>query len=105
MNLMNILFEPYILIILISIVITIIMYFIIQSDAKNKEKDKTLKNNNATILLYTFISSLIILVVGKFSINYIENNYSIQKGGGENTIDEDLQNITIVDDDIDVDIY
>ena len=95
MNLVNILYEPYVIIILTSILITFIAYLILRNqkdDIENKDKYNTPK-----ILLYTFISSCIILVFLKFGLEYMNNNKFFQKGASLNNSDR----LTVVADDID----
>lgn len=97
MNITNILYEPYFIIILISIIITIIAYFIIKENNKNKNE----KINIPFTLFCTFVLSLIILVCSKYIIIYMNNNNFFQKGGNKQISD----NITIVADDIDIGLF
>lgn len=105
MNLINILYEPYVIIIFSSLFITLITYFIIVNQ-KNKEKNKNnkpdpSKTNISKTLLYTFIISFIILTVLKFTISYLNTkNFFVQKAGVINTVD----NLTIIADDVDFDL-
>ena len=97
MNILDLLFEPYVIIILLSIFITIIAYFVIQSDNSKKEDDED-KIDTGKSLLYTFIGSLIILTLLKFVISYMNNKNFFQKGGELN------DRLTIVADDVDIGI-
>lgn len=103
MDLIKILSQDYIIIIFITIIITIITYFIIKNnDKKNKDKkNKDQKINYSKILLIVFISTFIILFLLKFLINYINKNNFFQKGG---KINNELEELTIIADDIDYDI-
>jgi uncharacterized membrane protein len=94
MNLINIIYEPYVIIIFISIILTIISYFIVQNDNKNKPEEQ--KTNLGKALFLTFIISFIIMMVLKYSMNYMNKNKIFQKEGGN--INEKL---TIVADDVD----
>jgi hypothetical protein len=97
MNILDLLFEPYVIIILLSIFITVIAYFVIQSDNSKKEDDED-KIDTGKSLLYTFIGSLIILTLLKFGISYMNNKNFFQKGGELN------DRLTIVADDVDIGI-
>jgi len=97
MNILDLLFEPYVIIILLSIFITVIAYFVIQSDNSKKEDDED-KIDTGKSLLYTFIGSLIILTLLKFAISYMNNKNFFQKGGELN------DRLTIVADDVDIGI-
>lgn len=99
MNLSNILYEPYVIIIFISLIITIITYFIIKND-KTDENGNGNENNISRNLLITFVSSFIILIIGKYAINYMNKNNFFQKGGKVDISDK----LTIVADDLDYDI-
>lgn len=94
MNLVNILFEPYVIIMFVSIIITIISYFIL---SKQKVEENN-KKNIAKKLLIIFISSFIILIILKLIVNYMNKNKFFQKGGDINTSDR----LTLVSDDIDI---
>lgn len=94
MNLINILYEPYVIIIFLSLIITIVAYFIIKNNEKNEKNEGN--KNNSIILLYTFIISLVILILLKFGITYLNNNNYFQKGGVDIS-----ERLTIVADDID----
>lgn len=96
MNILNLLYEPYVIIIILSILITIIAYFIINNDNNNKEFEED-KIDVSKSLLYTFISSLIILTGFKFGISYMNKNNFFQKGGSDIT-----DKLTIVADDVDI---
>jgi Na+/H+ antiporter NhaC len=96
MNLLKILYEPYIIIIFLALIITIITYFILQYNKKVDEKSN-IKETSKT-LLYTFIGSIIVLFLLKYGINYMDKNKFFQKGGVVNVSDR----LTIVADDIDI---
>ena len=95
MNLINILYEPYVIIIFISLIITIITYFIIK-DIKNTDEEA--KNNIPITLLYTFIISFLLLICGKYLLNYMNKKNFFQKGSAIDISEK----LTVVADDIDV---
>jgi hypothetical protein len=99
MNLTNLLYEPYTIILIISIIITIITYFIVQSDNKDKEEEH--QTNLGTSLLYTFLGSFIGMTILKFGISYLNNNNFFQKGGSTNS---NYDKLTHVGDDVEFDI-
>lgn len=98
MDLVKLLYEPYVIIIFISLIITLIAYFIIINNKKNEEEEN--KTDISKTLLYTFIISLILLVLLKFLISYMNKNNFFQKGGNVDTIDI----LTVIADDVDYDI-
>jgi heme/copper-type cytochrome/quinol oxidase subunit 2 len=101
MELINLIYEPIVIILFISLVITVIMYFIARNKAGDQVENsdgtqEENKTNISQILFYTFISSFIILVILKYLLEYMNNNNYFQKGGFNAS-----DNITIVDDDVD----
>jgi len=104
MNLTSILFEPYVIIIILALVITLIAYFVIQND--NKDKDDEDKINVGTSLLYTFLGSFLIMMIGKLGFNYMNKNNMFQKGGAIITNNGDISDkLTIVADDVDFGLF
>lgn len=105
MNLTSILFEPYVIIIILALVITLIAYFVIKNDNKNKEDDED-KINVGTSLLYTFLGSFLIMMVGKVGFNYMNKNNMFQKGGAIVSNSGDISDkLTIVADDVDYGLF
>lgn len=96
MNLINILYEPYVIMIFISLIITGISYFIVS----NKSEDEEVENqeNNSKTLFITFVVSYLLLIALHFIIGYMNNNNFFQKGGKVDV----SEHLTIVADDIDV---
>jgi uncharacterized membrane protein YdjX (TVP38/TMEM64 family) len=94
MNLINILYEPYFIILIISLIITIIAYFIIKKNNENIEDNKKIPT---IALFYTFIISFILLICIKYGLNYMNKNNFFQKGGSRDM----SERLTIIDDDID----
>lgn len=99
MELLKILYQPYVICIYIAIIITIITYFIISKDNKNsKEKDTKDKNkNNTKILLYTFIGSFLIAMILKYILDYVNSQHFFQKD-----VKDISSNLTIVADDVEI---
>ena len=105
MNLTSILFEPYVIIIILALVITLISYFVIQNDNKDKEDDEE-KINVGTSLLYTFLGSFLIMMVGKLGFSYMNKNNMFQKGGAIISNNGDISDkLTIVADDVDFGLF
>ena len=94
MNLINIIYEPYFIIISISLIITLISFFIIRNNKSEEEQ----QNNTPQILLYTFFISFILLIILNYGLEYMNKNNFFQKGG-VNKVDL-VNNLTIVADDI-----
>jgi uncharacterized membrane protein YdjX (TVP38/TMEM64 family) len=94
MDLVKILYEPYVIIIILSIIITTIAYFIIKNQLSEDELHKT---NIPLTLLYTFVISFILLMIIKYLITYMNNKKYFQKAGGVSMSDR----LTIVADDVD----
>ena len=102
MNLINILYEPYVIMIFVSLIITGISYFIITKNNKNSEESENTQDNNSQTsktLLLTFIISYLLLIFLHFVIGYMNKNNFFQKGG--NVVDL-KEHLTIVADDVDV---
>jgi hypothetical protein len=98
MNLINILYEPYVIIIFISLVITGIAYYIL---INNKSKDEDTDHNNIPKnLLYTFLISFVLLIILKFGLEYMNKNNFFQKGGEITSSDR----LTLMADDVDCDM-
>jgi len=104
MNILTVLYQPYVISILIAFIISLIAYFIIKNnnitndsdkDPNSKEKNKTLK-----ILLYTFIISYILSVCVIYGFSYIRKNNFFQKGG-EKPVDP-LDSLTMISDDVEI---
>jgi len=95
MNLLDILYHPYVIIIILSIFITLIMYVILQKDPQSKKNEA--KDFHSKILLYTFLISVIILFILKYLLHYLNKKNFVQKGAAVDITDK----LTIVADDID----
>jgi len=109
MELIKILYQPYVICIFLALIITLITYFIIMKDNKSKSEDKIKsednsksedKNNNTKILLYTFIISFLVLMILKYILDYANKNNFFQKIKNKDISD----NLTIIADDIDIGI-
>lgn len=98
MNLLNIIYEPYVIILIIALVITIFAYFIIRNNS-NEDEEESNKKNIPKILLITFLASFILLYIGKYGIEYMNTKKFFQKGG----VDV-VEHLTIVADDLDYNI-
>ena len=95
MSITKILYEPYFIIICLSLVITLISYFIMKTHKKH-ESNKNKPINIPKMLLYTFIISVLVLLLLKFIISYLNKNNYLQKGGTFSNVDK----LTIVSDDV-----
>ena len=95
MNLTNILYDPYFIIIVISLIITLIAYFIIKN---NKIVDE--EPNYSKPLVITFVVSFVVLIGIKYGIDYMNKNNFFQKKSEFTSADK----LTIVADDVDYDI-
>jgi len=98
MNLLNIIYEPYVIILIVALVITIFAYFIIRNNS-NEDEEESKKRNIPKILLITFLASFILLYIGKYGIEYMNTKKFFQKGG----VDV-VEHLTIVADDLDYNI-
>jgi H+/Cl- antiporter ClcA len=112
MNLIQILYEPYVIIIILSLFITLIAYFIMNRYNNIEDDQNVKKNSNAKYLLYTFIISFLLLTLFRYIAIYMNNNQFFQKGSGlssalqKNSIGKAVENtfrenLTIIDDDLD----
>ena len=98
MNLTDLLYNQYVIIIFVSIVITLITYFVLRNDHSDEEAEK--KNTSKT-LLYTFLISFVVLLILKHVLSYLNNNKIFQKGGADSNMSD---RITVIADDIDIDL-
>ena len=98
MNLLNIIYEPYVIILFIALVITIFTYFIIRNNS-NEDEEESNKINTPKILLITFLVSFVLLNICKYGIEYMNTKKFFQKGG----VDV-VEHLTIVADDLDYNI-
>jgi uncharacterized membrane protein len=100
MDLVKILYQPYVIVIFLSLLITLITYFIFRNKNINNIDDE--KNNGSNdiskVLLYTFIISFLILFGLNYLLKYMNDNKFFQKGG---VIKNIADNLTIVADDVD----
>ena len=96
MNLLNILYEPYFIIIVLALIITGITYYNVRNVDNNDNNNET-KTNVPKVLLITFISSFVVLIAIKFIVSYMNKNNVFQKGGDVDMSDR----LTLVADDVD----
>ena len=101
MELVKILYQPYVIVIFLSLLITLITYFIFRNkNINNTEEEKNSGSNQLPkILLYTFIISFILLFGFNYLLKYMNENKFFQKKGG--VIKNITDNLTIVADDVD----
>jgi heme/copper-type cytochrome/quinol oxidase subunit 2 len=92
------LYEPYIISIIVAIIITIISYFIVQYDNKNKEEPEGVQSI-AKKLLLVFVISFVITMAISYGIKYVNKTSFFQKGGADKINMSDR--LTIVADDVD----
>ena len=92
------LYEPYVISIIVAIIITIISYFIVQHDNKNKEEPEGLQSI-AKKLLLVFVISFILTMAISYGIKYVNKTSFFQKGGADKITMSDR--LTIVADDVD----
>jgi uncharacterized membrane protein len=99
MNLINLLYDSYVIIIFVSLLITLITYLIIRynNNTTTNEDDKNI--NIPKVLFITFIISFLILILTKYGITYLNKNNFFQKGGVD-----PVERLTIIADDLDYDI-
>jgi heme/copper-type cytochrome/quinol oxidase subunit 2 len=95
MDLINILYEPYVIMIFISLIITGITYFTV---CKSKTEEEEEAPNNSRTLFFTFVISYLVLIGIHFLIGYMDKNNYFQKGGNIDV----KEHLTIVADDVDV---
>ncbi len=98
MNLLDLLYEPYTIILIISIIFTIITYFVVKSDNKDEEE----QTNMGKSLLYTFLGSFVGITILKFILSYLNQKNVFQKGGVQSVVNNIHDKLTIVADDVDV---
>jgi len=98
MSFLTIIYEPYVISIIIALIITAISFFIIREDNKNASDGEEI--NLSKNLLITFIVSFILIMIFSYGIIYMNKNNFFQKGGMMEP-DEISQKLTMVADDVD----
>ena len=108
MELVKIICEPHFIIIIISIIISVVTYFLLKNDKKNKKDLKDEKNvaNIGKQVLYSFLISFVLLIVVYYSYSYLSKNNYFQEGGSIKNNSEEIKNnilekLTIIADDVD----
>jgi len=110
MNL-TILYEPYVLFLIISILISIAYYF--YESNKNKNKEETPKKSVLPQTIVSLLVSYIVMLMSYFCYKYFHSfsspTVSMSGGNQEDEINElkrqkIIARLTVVDDDIDVGI-
>jgi len=96
MNFLSLLYEPYVISLLIALLITLSSFFIIKEDNKNVEQGEEI--NMSKNLLIIFIASFVLLMIISYGIIYMNKYNFFQKGGF--TANEVSDKLTIVADDV-----
>ena len=105
MNLINILYEPYVIIIFIALIITLITYFIIRKGPSDPKDPSDSKDPNITkTLLYTFLISFVVLMICKYAFSFMNKNNFFQKGGDAILDINNSDRLSVVADDVDIGI-
>ena len=112
MNL-TILYEPYVLFLIISILISIAYYFYESNKNKNKNKEDIPKKSVLPQTIVSLLVSYIVMLMSYFCYKYFHSfsspTVSMSGGNQEDEINElkrqkIIARLTVVDDDIDVGI-
>jgi flagellar biosynthesis protein FlhB len=109
MELIKIIYEPHFIIIVISIIIATVTYFLLKNDKKNQKESKEQPKNTLDIgkqVLYSFLISFVSLLIIYYTFNYLNRNNYFQEGGSVKNTSEEIKNnilekLTIVADDVD----
>jgi uncharacterized membrane protein len=112
MNLIQFLYQPYIIILFISLLITISVYFYIKySKVEQEEYDGKQKNNldDAKTMLIAFVVSFILMMGAYFGVVYAGKYHLFERvkvdasggGGFENSF---MDRLTVVSEDVDFDL-
>jgi len=102
MEILSLLYQPYIISILIAIIITVITYFTTKNNsAEEDEKNEKESNKSSQKLIYVFIISYLLSTAFLYAVNYLRKNNVLQKGGEKKVIDP-LDSLTMISDDVEV---
>lgn len=109
MDLIKIIYEPHFIIIVISIIIAVVTYFLLKNDKANQKELKDQKKNTLNIgkqVLYSFLISFVLLIVIYYTFSYLNKNNYFQAGGSVKNNSEEMKNnilekLTIIADDVD----
>jgi nicotinamide riboside transporter PnuC len=103
MEILSLLYQPYIISILIAIIITVIIYFTNKNNSNEEEDEKNQKESNklSQKLIYVFIISYLLSTAFLYAVNYLRKNNVLQKGGEKKIIDP-LDSLTMISDDVEV---
>lgn len=102
MEILSLLYQPYIISILIAIIITVITYFTSKNNANEKdEKNEKESSKSLQKLIYVFIISYLLSTAFLYAVNYLRKNNVLQKGGEKKVIDP-LDSLTMISDDVEV---
>ena len=110
MELIDILYEPYVIAIISALILTFIAYLFLKENSKKNKKDNETPQSFSKKLLITFIVSLLVFLGIIYGMKYLSNNnvntmsgYGGGHSGGGNTISiSDLsEKLNIADNDID----
>ena len=105
MELIDILYEPYVIAIISALILTFIAYLFLKENSKKNKKDNETPQTFSKKLLITFIVSLLLFLGIIYGMKYLaNNNKTVMSGGsGGNTISiSDLsEKLNIADNDVD----
>jgi len=108
MNLIEILYQPYVIILFICLVITISVYFYMKYSKVEEEENNHTNLEQAKTLLITFIVSFVLLMLSYFGVLYAGKNNLFERikidqsgGGFENDF---LDRLTVMSEDVDFDL-
>jgi putative flippase GtrA len=102
MEILSLLYQPYIISILIAIIITVITYFTSKNNSvEDDEKNEKESSKSSQKLFYVFIISYVLSTAFLYAVNYLRKNNVLQKGGEKKVIDP-LDSLTMISDDVEV---
>lgn len=102
MEILSLLYQPYIISILIAIIITVITYFTSKNNSvEDDEKNEKESSKSSQKLIYVFIISYVLSTAFLYAVNYLRKNNVLQKGGEKKLIDP-LDSLTMISDDVEV---
>ena len=102
MEILSLLYQPYIISILIAIIITVITYFTTKNNSAEEDgKNEKESNKSSQKLIYVFIISYLLSTAFLYAVNYLRKNNVLQKGGEKKVIDP-LDSLTMISDDVEV---
>ena len=108
---MDLIYQPYFILLLVSLIITVFYYFMNTKNNVDQEEKENVKKTNYINLVLVFLVAYLLLLMIYYGYKYFENSMpTLEKSGGSNLkVSNEAKEIfkdriTIYGDDVDVSI-